>query len=240
MQTTPTDHGPSPRSRSSRAATTSVGTVRRRSSSTSRQMRTRAAPRRAWSPCARRSAGANRARSEVSGRRVQPVGRSRRGPDDPPLDRVRAASLDQLPAESAQQRMRHRPEPGGPQPRDPAHHVAKQRVTRERPQERRVVVVERQHEPKPLDPVVVRRPQHDRSVAELPGSAEPTARQRSRHRAVSYTPGRVSPCRQRERVGPAWLDHRLHHERGTIRLSPARVRTCRRRSIPARTSGTST
>jgi hypothetical protein len=54
---TPTDHGPIPRSRSSRSETVAEGTFFSRSSSTERQSRVSVAPRRACSPSARSCAG---------------------------------------------------------------------------------------------------------------------------------------------------------------------------------------
>src|SRR5262245_29868412 len=54
---TPTDHGPSPGSRNSRAAVSATGTQRSGARSSDRQRRTSVAPRRAWSPSRRSSAG---------------------------------------------------------------------------------------------------------------------------------------------------------------------------------------
>ena len=94
--TTPTDHGPRPRSRSSRRATTWVGKLFRPSRSIPRQ--SGSAPRRA----ARRDRGCAAPPGEAAevggGRRgVQAVELLGAGPDDEPFDLARPAGLDELP-----------------------------------------------------------------------------------------------------------------------------------------------
>ena len=68
-----------------------------------------------------------------------------------PLDRAGAPGLDQLSAQSTEERLRHGGDPQRPQPAQPPRRLAEQRVAGEALQERRVVVVQRQHKAKPLD-----------------------------------------------------------------------------------------
>ena len=224
MHTTPTDHGPRPRSRSSRAATTSVEIVRSRSSSTSRQMRTRAAPRRAWSPCARRSAGAKRARSAVSGGACSP---SVAGVAARTIRRsiAYAGGLDQLPAEGAQQRVRDGSGRGRPEPRIGT--TCRSSGSRECARRNGVwsssSASTKRSRSMPSSSGRAARPIR-RAAARPHRARRPAA---GGHQPVSHPPGRVSARRHASEYGPRGVITASTIERGTIRLPPARVRACR-------------
>lgn len=169
----------------------------------------------------RTAAGMEAVSPQLGGREAGQVGRVRRGlqavaggsgrSDDASLDLVRAPRLDQLAAERAQERMRDGVEPHRSQPGEPPDHVLQERVAREPSQERRMVVVEREHEAQALEPVVARGSQDDAAVSALPrGSNAPTAK-RGGQQSVAEAAGRVSASRQSERVRTARLDDRLDH-----------------------------
>jgi hypothetical protein len=116
----------------------------------------------------------------TGGRRMEAVGRGGRGADDPPLDRPGPPRLDQLPAESAEERMSDGSEPRRAQPGVEPDHVPEQRVVREPAQERGVVVVQREDEAEVVETVRVGCAQEDGAVGVLQCASEASTRQRER------------------------------------------------------------
>ena len=143
---TPSDHGPMPRSRSSRAST-AVG----------RQLAQALEIERAAEADERRGRGQSRARAAAARRGEPRHGLARRRriaarARDGPLERARPPRLDQLAAHGAHDRLRHRRQPQRPQSLQLADRAAEQRVGAEAAHELRVVVVEREHEAEQPEP----------------------------------------------------------------------------------------
>jgi hypothetical protein len=98
---------------------------------------------------------------------VQPSERGAGRADDRTLDLARAARLDQLPGDCAEQRLRDRGGAHRPQAANAAQRLGEQRVAREPMEEIGVVVVEPERESHVVDARVALGRNHDRPVGPL-------------------------------------------------------------------------
>ena len=87
---------------------------------------------------------------------------------DDALELPRSARVDQLSAERAQQRLRHRRQPQLPHPLEARRSLADERIPREAPQELGVVGIKGEDESQPLQTLFAFRAQHQASVQRLP------------------------------------------------------------------------
>ena len=166
---TPTDHGPSPRSRSSRAATASVGWLLQRSRGRAcGRAGSARAPRRAPSPSRASSAGEKRAELGAGRRGVQAAELRRRGADDRCARSARARlAWISWPATARSSACATVPVRIGRRPRTLPQRLAEQRVVGEAAQELGVVVVEPEHEADVLDARLAVGRDDDRAVGAL-------------------------------------------------------------------------
>ena len=207
MQTTPTDQGPSPRSRVRRATTFAVGTDLSRSSSSVRHSRISAPARRAPSPSRASPAGEWRREVCARRRRVQAAELRRGRAHDRPLDLPRSARLDQLAGNRAQERLRDGAGTHWPEPAQLPDALAEEWVARVALEKLRVVIVEPEREPHVVDAGVARGRDDHRAVGllqrvdalELIADAD-----RRAIRARADDPGRIAcmPARRRREYGP--------------------------------------
>ena len=130
--------------------------------------------------------------------------------DDDALELPRAPRLDQLAAEGAEQRLRHRGHSQLPHSLEVHRRLPDQRVAREAAQELRVVGVKCEHEAQPLETFLAGGAQHDAPVERLTGGPDLHALadpQRRRQRPVTDVPRRVARMLyregERERAGGA-------------------------------------
>ena len=98
---------------------------------------------------------------------MQAVELGRRRAHDRALDLPRALRQDQLPGDRAQERLRDGAGAHRPQPANPLHRLAEQRIVREPRQELAVVVVEPEGEADVLDAALALRRDDDRPVGAL-------------------------------------------------------------------------
>jgi len=131
--------------------------------------------------------------------------------DDPMLEMPRATRLDQLTAERAEERVRHRRDPWWAQPAKLPGRRADQRVVREPAEKGGVVVVDGEREPKALDPLLALGVEHDAAVDELARGSElgSLADSEARRQRPVTDPSRGVACetgRERERVRPGRPD----------------------------------
>jgi len=113
-------------------------------------------------------------------------------PDDLPLDLTCQARLDELTTERAEQCVRDGGQAHRTQPTQVGDGMAQQRVAPEATEEGRVIVVESEHEPQPLDGDLRSGPKDDRAVHSLPGRAALAARERRGHDALANDASCVS------------------------------------------------
>ena len=108
------------------------GMSRSRSRSSERQRRTSAAPRRAWRPSRRSSAGESAPSACADGGAWKRSSAGRGRTDDAPLDLPCLTRRDQLAAERAEQRVGDGGDTHGPQPGEMARRPTEQRIAAER------------------------------------------------------------------------------------------------------------
>ena len=138
--------------------------------------------------------------------------------NEPPLDRARPPRFDQLAADGAQKRVRDAADTRGPETAQVANGAPEEGVVREPPQERRVVVVEGEHEPQALQACLAHRLELDPAVGALTraGPLQPSFDAEQRDHAVAGAASRsvARPTRgQAQGVGTARRDGELEHQR---------------------------